>query len=188
MVGQLASNAHDRLENHIKALDEDITKIKERVELVKSVGLPNSCDLKSQVEKTFKDLNDFKCSTSTLIEEIKPSLNIFNTSNDFNAVNLNTNITSSNLNLYNQAHYNAAITLGQNPSVKYDGNPLDFVLLFKSNFESVIKNDGVRLFAILSRQLIGDAVDVIKACTFINDDSPYEEVKWRPENRFGREL
>ena len=99
---------------------------------------------------------------------------MFNTSNDFNAVNLNTNFTASNLNLYNQALYNTAITLGQNPSVKYDGNPLDFVSfmsLFKSNFESVIKNDGVTLFAILSRYLIGDAADVIKACNLINDDS-----------------
>ena len=43
----------------------------------------------------------------------------------------------------------------------------------------MIKNDGVTLFAILSRHLIGDAADVVKACNFIGNDTCYDEVKLR---------
>ena len=57
---------------------------------------------------------------------------------------------------------------------------------FQSNFEFVIKNDadGVTLFAILSRHLIGDAADVVKACNFIGNYTCYEEKKLRLKNSF----
>ena len=57
----------------------------------------------------------------------------------------------SSLNLFDRAKYDAAIALGQNTSIKFDENHLNYVSfmsMFKSNFESVIKNDGVTLFAI----------------------------------------
>ena len=68
----------------------------------------------------------------------------------------------------NQARYQAAIALSNNPGIYFSGVLIEwipFITQFKNNFENII-NDNCALFSILLRHLKGEALESVHACVF----------------------
>ena len=73
----------------------------------------------------------------------------------------------------NQARYQAAIDLSNNPVIYFSVviiKWIPFITQFKNNFENIIK-DNCALFSILLRYLKGEVFESVRSCVFNNESN-----------------
>ena len=73
--------------------------------------------------------------------------------------------------------YAAAVSLSNNPTMKFDGDPLDFVKfwsLMTNNYEQAISYSPT-LYSIQQKHLVGNATSLIDLCNYLDNKIRYKE-------------